>query len=109
MITDKTIEGIYSRLGGDSDLADILQLFVEEMPSRVEKLLRHLNDGNWEELRRTAHQLKGAAGSYGFEQLSPSANKVEHAIRENEPEEQIRESVMELIDLCGRVRCGLPK
>ncbi|MBU4399903.1 MAG: Hpt domain-containing protein [Planctomycetes bacterium] len=110
MIQEKTIEEcIYSRLEGDSELADILCLFVEEMPARVAKLLLHLDEGNWEELRRTAHQLKGAAGSYGFEPLSPSANRVERAVRDNEPEEQIRESVLELVDLCGRVRCCVPE
>jgi len=110
MIQEKTVEEcIYSRLGGDSDLADILELFVDEMPARVAKLLRHLDEGNWEELRRTAHQLKGAAGSYGFEPISPCANRVERAIRDNESEERIRESVLELVDLCGRVRCGRPE
>ena len=110
MIPEKTCEEyVYSRLGRDPDLADILQSFVEEMPTRVTKLLHHMDDGNWEELRRTVHQLKGAAGSYGFEPLSPAANKVERAIREEGSEEQIRESVMELVELCGRVRSGVPR
>ncbi|MBN1396365.1 MAG: Hpt domain-containing protein [Pirellulales bacterium] len=110
MLQEKTHEEcIYSRLGGDPDLADILELFVEEMPTRVEKLLRHLDDENWDELRRTAHQLKGAAGSYGFEPLSPAANKVERFIREHQPEQQIRNSVKELVELCGRVRSGTPQ
>ncbi|MCD4727169.1 MAG: Hpt domain-containing protein [Pirellulales bacterium] len=110
MIEEKAIEGyIYSRLGGNSEFADILCLFVEEMPARVAKLLRYLDEGNWEELRRTVHQLKGAAGSYGFKSLSPSANRVERAVRDNEPEDQIRESVLELVDLCGRIRCGVPE
>ena len=110
MIQNKAIEGyIYSRLGGDPELADILCLFVEEMPARVAKLLRLLDEGNWEELRRTAHQLKGSAGSYGFEPLSPPANRVERAVLDNEPEEQIRESVMELVNLCSRVRYDVPE
>lgn len=110
MIKEKTAEWcIYSRLGGNPELADLLCLFVEEIPARVAKLLRHLDEGNWEELRQTAHQLKGTAGSYGFELLPPSANRVECAVRDNEPEEQIRESVLELVNLCGRVRCGVPE
>lgn len=110
MFPKKTIEEcIYSRLGSDPDYADILNLFVEEMPARVAKLLRDLDEGNWDELQQTAHQLKGAAGSYGFELLSPSANRVELALRDNESEEQIRESVLELVNLCGRIRCDVPE
>lgn len=101
-------EGIYSRLCDDPDLLDILEMFVEEMPGRVEALLRHLEDKNWESLRRTAHQIKGAAGSYGFEVLTPVAARVEHAIRDNEPEERLCAAVMELVDLCRRVRHGRP-
>ncbi len=79
---DTTGECIYSRLSGDPDLRDIVEMFVEEMPGRVASLLDHLSDANWEGLRRAAHQLKGAAGSYGFEPISPSAGRVESAIRD---------------------------
>ncbi len=101
-------DGIYSRLCDDPDLTDILEMFVAEMPGRVDMLLRHLEEQNWESLRRVAHQLKGAAGSYGFETITPAAARVEHAIRDHEPEERIRTAVMELVDLCRRVRTGQP-
>ncbi len=110
MIQEKTIEEcVYSRLGGDPDLAEIVELFVGEMPQRTATLLRHLDEKNWEGLRRAAHQLKGAAGSYGFEPISPCAGRVESAVRDGEPEERIRQSVFELVDLCGRLRCGPPE
>lgn len=109
MIQEKTIEEpIYSRLGDDSELADILDLFVDEMPARVDKIIRQLDDGNWEELRRTVHQLKGAAGSYGFEPISASAKVLEDSLYDNAPEEQIRDAVRELVSLCGRIRAGRP-
>ncbi len=99
---------IYSRLAGDPDLRDIVDMFVEEMPGRISTLLEQLRAADWESLRRTAHQLKGAAGSYGFDAISPSAGKVEAAIRNSEPEPRIREAVGELIELCNRTRCGVP-
>ena len=109
MIEENTIGGcIYSHLGGDPDLRDIVEMFVEEMPGRTASLLDHLNDADWEGLRRAAHQLKGAAGSYGFEPISPSTGRVESAIRDGEPEQHIREAVLALVDLCGRVRSGQP-
>ena len=101
-------EWVYSRLASDPDLGEIVDMFVEEMPGRVSALLEQLHTANWEGLRRIAHQLKGAAGSYGFDAISPCAGKVEAAVRDGEPEARIRATVEELVDLCNRTRCGLP-
>jgi histidine phosphotransfer protein HptB len=108
---DQTIvnqEYVYSRLADDPDLREIVDMFVEEMPGRVATLLDQLHAADWDGLRRTAHQLKGAAGSYGFDVISPCAGKVESAVRDSEPEERIRATVEELVELCNRTRCGLP-
>jgi HPt (histidine-containing phosphotransfer) domain-containing protein len=102
-------EYIYSRLASDPDLRDIVDMFVEEMPERVASLLSQLQSGDLEGLRRTAHQLKGAAGSYGFDAISPSAAKVEAAIRDGETEQHLHEMVDELVELCKRTRCGMPE
>jgi HPt (histidine-containing phosphotransfer) domain-containing protein len=101
-------EPLYSALGGDPDLRDIVDQFVWEMPERVANLLDRLNSGNWEELRRLVHQLKGAAGSYGFDLLTPSAGRVEDAIREARTEEEIRRAVDSLVALCAQARAGTP-
>jgi histidine phosphotransfer protein HptB len=98
----------YSRLGGDPDLADIVEMFVEELPKRMEAIRNHLHKADWDGLRQLAHQMKGAAGSYGFDCVSPVAGKVESAIRNGEPEESIRAAVAELTELCSRVRHGTP-
>jgi HPt (histidine-containing phosphotransfer) domain-containing protein len=101
-------ECVYSSLAGDPELGEIVGMFVEEMPGRAASLLNHFNRKDWDGLRQSAHQLKGAAGSYGFAAISPCAGKLEGVIRDGEPEDRIREVVMELVDLCGRVRCGQP-
>lgn len=99
-------EPLYSNIGGDPDLREIVDMFVQEMPQRVAALLEQLETADWEALRRTAHQLKGAAGSYGFNTVSPCAATLENAIRSEEPEEQIRQAVGELVGMCNRVRSG---
>ncbi len=100
---------LYSRLAADPDLAEIVQLFVDEMPNRISQLLDRLEAADWEGLRYTAHQLKGAAGSYGFDPISPSAATVENAIRDGLPEEQIRDATDALLELCRRARGGRPE
>ena len=102
-------EFVFSRLADDPDLREIVDMFAEEMPDRIATVLDQLNKADWEGLRRTAHQLKGAAGSYGFDPVSPCAGKVESALLKNEPEEQIRASVDALVEMCSRVRGGLPQ
>lgn len=74
-------ELIYSVYGDDEDLAEMVEIFVGEIPHRVQTLSDALLGGRLEDLRRTAHQLKGAGGSYGFGLLSEVSAKLEMALR----------------------------
>jgi len=100
------LEPLYSSLASDPMLAEIVDMFVEEMPARVETLRRHHQNGDLEGLRTTAHQLKGAAGSYGFDTISPCAAELENAIRNEDSSEAIDRALTRLVDLCGRVSGG---
>jgi len=104
----KQSEPLYSSFGTDPELGEIVELFVEEMPDRIQMLIDQYDANDWHGLRRTAHQLKGAAGSYGFDEISPRAARLERFLGDDEPEEQIRSAVEELIAVCGRVRPGGP-
>jgi HPt (histidine-containing phosphotransfer) domain-containing protein len=101
-------EPIYSTLNGDPGLAEIVDLFVEEMPGRIATLREHFEADDWDGLRRTAHQLKGAAGSYGFERISPCAAELEDAIDEGLSEEEIGQLFDRLVAICQSVRGGTP-
>jgi len=101
-------EYLYSCFGTDPNLQDIVALFVDEMPQRIQTILQQLHSGQWAALRRSIHQLKGSAGSHGFEEISPCAAAVEQAILQGASEDQIRKGVEELVDLCRRVRAGGP-
>ncbi len=99
---------LYSSLGDDPELAEIVDMFVDEMPDRLATVLSQLEASDWEGLRRTAHQLKGAAGSYGFDQVTPFAAKVEGTIQQGDQESEIRNTVDELVKVCQRIRGGAP-
>lgn len=85
------------------ELAEIVQMFVDEMPERIKKIVSEFQDREWEKLSQSAHQLKGSAGSYGFQEISPAAGTVEDLIRKHSSEEEIREAVEYLISLCERL------
>ncbi len=99
---------LYSTLSGDPDLGAIVEMFVEEIPERVDNLIRCLNRGDWEQMRRAAHQLKGAAGSYGFAPITSGAASLEDTIRQAQPEADIRRACDELVNLCRQARAGAP-
>jgi HPt (histidine-containing phosphotransfer) domain-containing protein len=99
-------ELLYSRLAANEGVADLVELFVEELPGRVAKMRAHLATENWSELERCAHQMKGAAGSYGFDPLTPAATRLERAVATHDPCEQIAAALDDLTSLCQRVRAG---
>ena len=56
----------YSTLSGDPDLAELVALFVSELPQRLADIRQAAQEQNWQEARRLSHQLRGAGGSYGY-------------------------------------------
>ncbi len=99
---------VYSSLAADPDLGELVDLFVQEMPGRISALETQARSGDWQQLGRTAHQIKGAAGSYGFHVITPYAVRLESAARNGSPEEKILSSLDELLYLCRRMRSGVP-
>lgn len=55
---------------GEPDvLAEVLRLFLEEVPPRILRLRNALAAGNIQDLQRAAHSLKGSAGNIGARRL----------------------------------------
>lgn len=98
---------VRSEYAGDPDMAELVQLFVAELPRRVAAMEAALRAGEASVLTRLAHQMKGAAGGYGFPSISEVAARVETAVKSSrEPERALKEaedSLRELMELCGRV------
>jgi len=97
---------LYSTLGKDPLLGEIVEMFVEEMPQRADKFLELLSAQDWEGLNRAAHQLKGTAGSHGFDQITPFAAELESAISDQQDLDRVPQLVKRLVDVCRRVRAG---
>jgi len=50
-------------------LKEVLQLFLEDVPGRIERLRSAWQAGNAVEVERSAHSLKGSAGNIGASDL----------------------------------------
>jgi len=99
---------IYSKLGCDADLADLVEMYVDEMPQRVAELKKCHDAHTWQDLGRLAHQIKGSAGSYGFDQVTPFALQLEMAAKNGQPEADIEAATDALIEICLCARAGAP-
>ncbi len=72
---------IFSRYHADPDMAEIIAMFVAELPDRVLAMDEALQRGEYHQVQRLAHQVKGAGGGYGFDQITQSAAQLETAAK----------------------------
>lgn len=100
---------IRSEFSNDPDMKEIVEMYVQEMPERVGKLQELWAAQQMDELKRLAHQLKGASGGYGFGTVGSAAGKVEAslmALSEGSASaslDQLRKQFEELLSMCRRV------
>lgn len=99
----------YSPLAADPDLAELVELFVAEMPARIAALETGFAAGDRDLLAYAAHQLKGAAGSYGFLLVTHFAATLEQAIKSGEGDATVQQCLRELAETCRCCRAGLPE
>ena len=99
---------LYSPLAQDPVFTEIVAQFVADLPNRVRTIERLLATQNFPQLGRFAHQLKGAAGSYGFPPVSSVCEELELAIDHHRRAEQLADLVKELKRLVSLVQAGSP-
>lgn len=103
---------LLSTMAGDPDMSELVELFVQDLPRRVEELESVARAGDWESVRRVAHQLKGASGGYGFPSVGSCAGELEartlkaSTTRLEGDLEKVREQLNALVSLCQRVKAA---
>jgi CheY-like chemotaxis protein/HPt (histidine-containing phosphotransfer) domain-containing protein len=74
-------EIIYSEYADDADLVELIDEFAAGLEVDVESMREALESGDLDGLRRLAHQMKGAGGSYGYPMLTGAAMRLEGAAK----------------------------
>lgn len=100
-----SVQFIFSSLASDPDYSDLVTMYVEEMPDRMEQIRKAFESTDRDRLVRLIHQLKGAAGSYGFAVLTQVAADVEQTLLEENGENDL-DAINRLLETCERVRSG---
>lgn len=95
---------LYSVFADDPEMQEIIGLFVMELPKRTMAMQSALNRADLDLVRILAHQLKGAAGGYGFSTLGEAAALVEAGVKEGCEANVVRSRIGTLIAMAARVR-----
>ena len=78
-VVDSSDEPLTSDMADDEDMSELVDQFVATVPERIGALRAASVTGDRGCLGRLAHQLKGAAGGYGFPRISEAAAALEAA------------------------------
>jgi HPt (histidine-containing phosphotransfer) domain-containing protein len=97
---DSTLQKLMAKPG----TAKLVERFCAGLPQRIRAIEDAAAKPDWNQLRVLAHQLKGAAGGYGFAAVSLSAARVETAVSANADAEEIGKHVKSLAQLCASLR-----
>ena len=92
---------LVSELSEDPDVADMVASFVRVAGSRADAIQSAIAHGDFATMRRLVHQLKGAAGGYGFPSITEQAKAVEAALATGD-QGKVGSAVQALSALCYR-------
>ena len=101
-------EALYSEFAGDIDMVEIINRFVDGLPGRMDELRTAMADGATADMKRLAHQLKGAAGGYGFGPITSVAGELELTIGRGEGATVTEEIAGRLLAMCARAQACEP-
>jgi histidine phosphotransfer protein HptB len=99
---------LVSEFASDPDMAELVDLFVTELPTRVAALDAAWSGKRIPDLTRLAHQLKGAGAGYGFPTIGTAAGALESRLKQLDATgtqssiERLAVEYRELLDLCAR-------
>jgi DNA-binding response OmpR family regulator len=71
-LAEQSADSTLGKLMSKPGTAKLVERFVAGLPQRVAALQAALSSGDLAQLKTLAHQLKGAAGGYGFTPISQS-------------------------------------
>ena len=93
---------LVSRFTDDPFLADLVHEFVEVLPQRVADLARALDEDDLEQTAVLVHQLKGSAGTHGFDVISTAARQLESDLKSSATPADLREALDTIRGLAAR-------
>lgn len=95
---------ILSTFADDPDMRELVEMFVAEVPDKINAFEAHASTRNWPKLKQLSHQLKGSAGGYGFEAITPLAQRLEMAVNPVQPDvQEVDACIQQLVEVLRRL------
>ncbi len=109
----KPVSPLTSAFIDDPDMIELVEAFVADLPARIDSIIAAVSAQSITDVGRLTHQLKGAAGGYGFPTLGEAARKIELTLMASSaPAAQtlsaIDGDIRVLLDLCYRAALSAP-
>lgn len=98
---------LLSDFGDDPEMMEIIEPFVRGLDERVATMRQAVSSADYDSLSCVAHQLKGAAGGYGYPSISEAAKLLELGARACEPGDKLEAAMNRVVSLCDGARRGL--
>lgn len=86
----------------DEEIKDLSLKFLEKARKESHALRAHLMGGEWGPMKKTAHNLSGNAGTYGFYDLGEIAKRLASALEEKS-EGEVTQAIQEMEDLLANM------
>jgi len=86
--------------------AKLVVTFVSKLGERCDAIRAAIDAKDFETLKRLAHQLKGAAGGYGFPAITDAAAALERATADDAA--KLPELIRKLTEMCDQARAAVP-
>jgi PAS domain S-box-containing protein len=94
---------IKSSLTSNPRVMKVIPEFVDGLPDQVRMMIDLLQRNDLAALQKIVHQLRGAAGGYGFDPLTEPATSAEESIKAGNVPERIATEINSLIALIRRI------
>jgi CheY-like chemotaxis protein/HPt (histidine-containing phosphotransfer) domain-containing protein len=107
-LTTEPADLLAGGLLGPSKVAELIDVFRGELPSRAELIEEAAQQHDRLRLLDLAHQLKGTAGTYGFDSISEAARTIYDRLRADDELKELDAAVSELVELCRQAAIRKP-
>ena len=98
---------LVSDLANNPDYIKAIEMFVANLPGRIQAMTDAFEQGNLQELAQKVHALKGLGGFAGFPIYTEKAKELEELVRSNKLDD-VKRQLHELADLCQRTKLNSP-
>jgi PAS domain S-box-containing protein len=96
-----------SAFATDAKFLQMTRDYARSLPQQMQECHTALEQGNWGQLQKLVHSMKGTAGMYGYMTLSETAALLDQAISERQDPQLLTELLEEMTHIVAAIEKGM--